>query len=235
MYRIMIVEDDDKILGMIKERLIKYNYQVLTIDGYDSILEVFLDGEVDLVLLDINLPRYDGFYWCKEIRKISKVPIIFVSARFSDMDQVMAIEKGGDDYIVKPFSFDLLLAKIKSLLRRTYGEYRGVDNMDVYKIMSMTMYRNQSSIEYCGRKIELSPTEFKLLDILIKNINIIVSREEILEELWDDVDFVDDNTLSVNMARLRRQLERLGIESAIETKRGKGYLMNDRWGDRIEC
>ncbi len=231
MYKIMIVEDDRKIASMLKENLEKYGYEAFYISDYEKIMESFNTRQPDLVLLDINLPRYDGFYWCKEIRKISKLPIIFVSARFSDMDQVMAIEKGGDDYIIKPFSFDVLLVKIKSLLRRTYGEYRPGEGLDMQDLKGLKIYREQNTIEYGDKKLELSNKEFRLLSLLAKNPDKIVARETLLEELWDDMDFVDDNTLSVNITRLRRQLERLGIEGAIETKRGQGYMMNTRWGD----
>lgn len=141
----------------------------------------------------------------------------------------MAIENGGDDYIIKPFSFDLLLAKIKGVLRRTYGEYAENRSKDVYELDGVYLYKTQNIVEWKGEKIELSKKEFALLYILISNLNGIVSREALLEELWDDMDFVDDNTLSVNIARLRKRLEDIGIYNVIETKRGQGYSMVKIW------
>lgn len=145
------------------------------------------------------------------------------------MDQVMAIENGGDDYITKPFSFDLLLAKIKGAIRRAYGEYAENNSKDIYEADGVYLYRSQNTVEWQGKRVELSKKEFALLYILITNLNDIVSRETLLEQLWDDMDFVDDNTLSVNIARLRKRLEDIGIYDAIQTKRGQGYSMVKTW------
>ncbi len=229
MYKIFVVEDDDKIVSLIKDRLERYDYIVISVKDYSNIKSEFIDANPHLVLLDINLPNYDGFFWCREIRSISKVPIIFISARFSDMDQVMGIENGGDDYIIKPFSFDLLLAKVKGAIRRTYGEYAENNAKDIYEIDGVYLYKNQSIVEWKDKRMELSKKEFALLYILISNLNDIVSRETLLEELWDDMNFVDDNTLSVNIARLRKRLEDIGICHAIQTKRGQGYSMVKTW------
>lgn len=229
MYKIFIIEDDEKILSLMKDKLERYDYIVSTVGDYSSIKAEFTEIKPHLVLLDINLPNYDGFFWCREIRTISNVPIIFISARFSDMDQVMAIENGGDDYIIKPFSFDLLLAKVKGVLRRTYGEYAVNNSKDIYELDGLYLYKTQNIVEWENNKIELSKKEFSLLYILTSNLNDIVSRETLLEELWDDIDFVDDNTLSVNIARLRKRLEDMGIYNAIQTKRGQGYSMVKTW------
>ena len=229
MYKIFIIEDDEKILSLMKDKLERYDYTVFTVEDYSDIKAEFIEIKPHLVLLDINLPNYDGFFWCREIRTISKVPIIFISARFSDMDQVMAIENGGDDYIVKPFSFDLLLAKIKGVLRRTYGEYAENNSKDIYELDGLYLYKTQNIIEWQDKRIEISNKEFALLYILISNLEDIVSREVLLEELWDDMDFVDDNTLSVNIARLRKRLEDIGIYDTIQTKRGQGYSMVKTW------
>jgi DNA-binding response OmpR family regulator len=229
MYRIFIIEDDDKILSLMKDKLERYDYIVSTVEDYSNIKAEFIKNKPHLVLLDINLPNYDGFFWCREIRGISNVPIIFISARFSDMDQVMAIENGGDDYIVKPFSFDLLLAKVKGVIRRTYGEYAENNSKDIYELGGLYLYKTQNIIEWQNKKIEISNKEFALLYILISNLGDIVPREVLLEELWDDMDFVDDNTLSVNIARLRKRLEDIGIYDSIETKRGQGYSMVKTW------
>ncbi|HHV25688.1 MAG TPA: response regulator transcription factor [Tissierellia bacterium] len=229
MYKILVVEDDEKILKLIKDRLERYGYDVAVVKDYSNIKGEFIKEEPHLVLLDINLPNYDGFFWCREIRSISKVPIIFISARFSDMDQVMAIENGGDDYIIKPFSFDLLLAKVKGIIRRTYGEYAENDSVDIYEADGVYLHKSQNIVEWKDNKIELSKKEFALLYILITNLGNIVSRETLLEELWDDMNFVDDNTLSVNIGRLRNRLEAIGIYDSIKTKRGQGYSMVKTW------
>ena len=229
MYKVFIVEDDEKILSLIKDRLERYGYIVSIADDYANIKGQFIEADPHLVLLDINLPNYDGFFWCREIRTISNVPIIFISARFSDMDKVMAIENGGDDYIIKPFSFDLLLAKIKGVMRRTYGEYRQNSSKDLFEVDGLYLYKTQNIVEWQNKKVELSKKEFALLYILLANLEEIVSRETLLAELWDDIDFVDDNTLSVNIARLRKRLEDIGIKDAIETKRGQGYSITKTW------
>lgn len=229
MYKIFVIEDDEKIISLIKDKLERYEYTVVSVGDYSNIKSEFINESPHLVLLDINLPNYDGFFWCREIRSISKVPIIFISARFTDMDQVMAIENGGDDYIVKPFSFDLLLAKVKGAIRRAYGEYAENSSNDIYEVDGLYLYKSQSTVEWQGKKIELSKKEFGLIYILLSNIDEIVSRETLLEELWDDMDFVDDNTLSVNITRLRKRLEDIGIIDSIQTKRGQGYTMIKTW------
>lgn len=229
MYKIMIIEDDKKLQELIRNHLGKYGYETCVVEDFSQIKKEFVYHNPHLVLMDINLPYYDGFYWCRDIRTVSKVPIIFISARNSDMDQVMAIENGGDDYITKPFSYDLLIVKIKGVIRRVYGEYSESIHSEVYEVDGLYMYIHQNVIEYNGKKTELSTKEFLLLYSLLKNVNQIVSREELLEILWNDIDFVDDNTLSVNITRLRKRLEDIGIEDAIETKRGQGYKIVNNW------
>jgi len=229
MYKIMVIEDDKKLQDLIMKHLEKYGYVTCSVDDFSQIKKEFIHHNPHLVLMDINLPYYDGFYWCREIRTVSKVPIIFISARGSDMDQVMAIENGGDDYITKPFSYDLLIVKIKGVIRRVYGEYSESSHSEVYEVDGLYLHIHQNIVEYNGKKIELSTKEFLLLYTLLKNVNKIVSREELLEILWNDIDFVDDNTLSVNITRLRKRLEDIGIENAIETKRGQGYKLVNNW------
>lgn len=223
MYSVMIIEDDKKLNSLIKNHLERYGYKVFSVDDFSDIKSEFVKNNPNLILMDINLPLYDGFYWCRDIRTISNVPIIFISARDSDMDQVMAIENGGDDYITKPFSYDVLLAKIKGVIRRVYGSYAETSSGETFETNGLFLYMNQNIVEYKKKKIELSKKEFQLLYSLVKNANKIVSRETLLEVLWNDVDFVDDNTLSVNITRVRKRLEEIGIEDAIETKRGQGY------------
>jgi DNA-binding response OmpR family regulator len=159
------------------------------------------------------------------------VPIIFISARTGEMDQVMAIENGGDDYITKPFHLEIVISKVKSLLRRTYGEYAGGDfaTRNIYHVGGLYLYGDQNVVEWKGKRIELSKKEFRLLNCLVQKANQIVSREELLEVLWDDIEFVDDNTLSVNVTRVRRRLGELGIRNAIETKRSQGYRLVPNW------
>lgn len=229
MYKVLIIEDDEKLRNLIKDGLVRYNYDVSIVNDYSNIKGEFIKAEPHLVLMDINLPNYDGFFWCREIRSVSKVPIMFISGRFSDMDQVMAIENGGDDYIVKPFSFDLLMTKIKGVMRRVYGEYAEIFSRDVLEVDGLYLFPRQNIIQWNHQKVELSKKEFALIYILLKNLDNIVSREELLEELWDDKDFVDDNTLSVNIARLRKRLEDIGIYESIQTKRGQGYCMVKTW------
>lgn len=229
MYTIMIIEDDEKLQSLIKNHIERYGYEAFIVKDFSNIKEEFIRCKPQLLLMDINLPYYDGFYWCRDIRTISNVPIIFLSARNSDMDQVMAIENGGDDYITKPFSYDVLLAKIKGVIRRTYGEYSEGSESSVFEVNGLFVYINQNIIEYCGKRVELSKKEFQLVYSLLKNINQIVAREDLLEILWNDTEFVDDNTLSVNITRLRKRLEEVGINNAIETVRGQGYKMINNW------
>lgn len=234
MYRVMIVEDDDKIADILRQYIEKYQYTVVRATDYSGIKGEFLQEKPDLVLLDINLPQYDGFYWCRQIRTVSNGPILFISARVGEMDQVMAIENGGDDYITKPFSLDVVMAKIKSALRRAYGEYAvkaGSPNQ-ITDISGLYIDSAKNTIEWQERTVILSQKEFLLLDCLAREIGQIVPREELLEVLWDDMNFVDDNTLTVNVTRVRKRLEELGITNAIETVRGKGYRLDVTWGSK---
>ncbi|RKN85822.1 response regulator transcription factor [Paenibacillus ginsengarvi] len=230
MYKIMIVEDDDKIASILGGYLDKYGYEPIRVTDYRGVKQAFASAEPHLVLLDINLPQYDGFYWCRQIRTISNVPILFLSARVGEMDQVMAIENGGDDYITKPFHLEVVMAKIKSALRRTYGEYAAVPQAaDVIDVEGLTLYRSKGALEWKGRRTELSRNETKLAEELMRRAGQIATREQLLEALWDDVSFVDDNTLNVNVTRVRKKLEEIGIEKAIDTVRGQGYRLLVTW------
>ncbi|MFE5324669.1 response regulator transcription factor [Paenibacillus sp. NPDC056579] len=231
MYRILIVEDDDKIAAILHGYMEKYGYQAVRTTDFRDIKRIFLEQQPDLVLLDINLPHYDGFYWCRQIRTVSNAPIIFLSARVGEMDQVMAIEHGGDDYITKPFHLDIVIAKVKSALRRAYGEYAGAGTMqrDRLDVEGLVLDAAKNTMEWDGKKVDLSRNEYVLIDCLAKHADRIVTREKLLEALWDDIDFVDDNTLTVNVTRVRKKLEELGIHKAIETIRGQGYRMNTIW------
>lgn len=229
MYSIMLIEDDKKLRGLIKNHLERYGYNIQEVEDFSNIKSEFIKNNPSIVLMDINLPFYDGFYWCRDIRTVSNVPIIFISARASDIDQVRAIENGGDDYITKPFSYEVLLAKIKGVIRRVYGSYSEGVAPDVFEVEGLFIYTDKNIIEFKDKKLELSKNEFVLLFALIKNINKIVTRDTLLEALWSDIDFVDDNTLSVNMTRLRKKLEDIGIKDSIETKRGQGYKLINNW------
>jgi DNA-binding response OmpR family regulator len=235
MYRIWIIEDDAKIAALVAAHLSKYGYEAQRIEAYDEVKRLIAGSEQPphLVVLDINLPKYDGFYLCRQIRSVSNVPILFLSARAGEMDQVMAIEHGGDDYVTKPFHLEVLLAKIRGLLRRTYGEYAAAASgaparEDVAEFQGLFLDLSKLTVEFEGRKAELTPKELQLLGALMTRPGEPVARETLLERLWDDVHFVDDNTLTVNVTRVRKKLEALGTPHAIETVRGVGYRLAAR-------
>lgn len=222
MYTILIVEDDNIIAGEISSHLQKWGYQVETATDFCNVLGTFVQCGPQLVLMDIGLPFYNGYYWCGEIRKVSQVPIIFISSASDNMNIVMAVNMGGDDFIAKPFDLEVLAAKVQAVLRRTYAfhnqtmllEHNGV-------ILNMT----DMSLECRGRKTELSKNEFRILQALFEEAGKAVSRERIMKKLWDDECFVDDNTLTVNINRLRKKLEAEGIRDLIVTKKGVGYQL----------
>ncbi|CAH0120608.1 MULTISPECIES: response regulator transcription factor [unclassified Paenibacillus] len=225
MYRVLIVEDDGKIAAILAQTLEKYGYEVVRADNFADIKKEVEMKNPHIVLLDINLPYFDGYYWCRQIRTFSNVPIIFVSARVGNMDQVMAIENGGDDYITKPFHLDVIVAKVKSALRRAYGEYAApaAEQADQTGVPGLKLDPSRNTLQWQGHKTELTKNECLLLQCLVMKPGVIVPREELLELLWDDVQFVDDNTLSVNITRVRKKLEEIGLVKAIETVRGQGY------------
>ncbi|GMK42614.1 DNA-binding response regulator [Paenibacillus sp. CCS19] len=227
MYRIMIIEDDDKIASILQQYMERYGYEAVRAARFRELKQECVELNPHLVLLDINLPHFDGFYWCRQIRTVSNVPIIFLSARVGDMDQVMAIENGGDDYMTKPFHLDVVMAKIKSALRRAYGEYAApAQNTDELSASGLTLDRARNIVEWNGRQADLSRNECLLLGSLLAKAGRIVSRDDLLEALWDNIDFVDDNTLTVNVTRVRKKLEELGLPKAIETVRGQGYRLD---------
>lgn len=214
MYKIFIAEDDERIASILSSHLHKYGYEVSMAEAFDRIKQEFLEKNADLVLLDINLPYFDGFYWCRQIRAVSNVPIIFISARTDELNQVMAIEHGGDDYITKPFHLEVVLAKIKSVLRRTYGEYSSALHQEtqVVELGGLYIYPDKFEAEWDNKRISLSQKEFQLLSIFAKEHDRIVTRDELLEALWDEIEFVDDNTLTVNVNRLRKSLANWGLK-----------------------
>jgi len=221
--KIMIVEDEPIIRDMIGESIRKWGYETIILDDFSQVLEIFLKENPHLVLMDINLPVYDGFYWCNKIRDISKVPIIFISSRNTPMDMVMSINMGGDDFIQKPFYEEVLITKIKALLRRTYSYTETVATIIEHDGIILNL--NNGDVFYGDKKAELTKNEFKILNILMQNKGTVVSREKIMRNLWEDESFVDDNTLTVNITRIRKKLAELGKENYITTMKGEGYII----------
>ena len=229
MEKILIVEDDPKLAQYLFDYVSKYGYEAEMVADFSKIVETFRDFEPHLVLLDINLPYYDGFYWCRQIRRYSTCPIIFISARTGDMDQVMALEHGGDDFITKPFQPEIVLAKIKSQLRRAYGEYAGDTEERMIDLHGLTLYVERLELVFKEDLIPVSRNEAKIIELLLKRHPRVAGREDLLVELWDDETFVDENTLNVNITRVRKRFQSLGIADAIETVRGVGYRLHVTW------
>lgn len=229
-YTILIVEDDPKIAALVGEYLTRYGYIVVRVGDFRRVEEEFLAVRPHLVLMDVNLPYQDGFHLTRLIRRHSAAPILFLSARAGEMEQVLGMESGGDDYVTKPFHLDVLHAKVKAILRRTYGEYAQADGATraVLQVGRLELDLSAGSIRLFGmaESQALTRNEQRLLHLLMEKAGRVVSREECLEALWDDASFVDDNTLTVNMTRLRAKLEGWGLKEAIETRRGVGYLLS---------
>lgn len=221
--RILLVEDDIKLKRYISEYLEVYEYEVTTINDFDLVMETFNNFKPNLVVLDINLPKFDGFYYLKLIRKSFKIPVIILSARSDEGEQIRGMELGADDYVTKPFSIGILLAKINALLRRV-SEY---SQEEAYSHGGISLINESMKLKYKEELIELTKNEYRILKILLSNIGKVVTREDMLEALWDDTTFVDDNTLTVNMTRVKKRLSDLGIKNAIVTKRGVGYVFNE--------
>ena len=221
---IFIIEDDQALSNEIKLALSKWGYSVGQVNDFENITNEVLDSNPKLILMDINLPSYDGFYWCSQIRNFMKVPIIFISSRDNDMDIIMSINMGGDDYITKPFSPQVLVAKIQAILRRTYS-YNNDLKSDVIKFKDITLNIVEGKLYFKGENVDLTKNELKIMNILMLNQEKIVSREEIIEELWDTDEFISENTLTVNVNRLRKKLNSIGLEDVIETKKGQGYII----------
>lgn len=222
MYKILLIEDD---LDLAKETafaLGKWGFKVDLINSFEMILEEFIDKKPEVVVLDVNLPLYNGFYWCEKIREVSNVPIVFLSSRDSDMDLIMGINNGGDDYITKPFSIDILVTKINGIIRRAYN-YSDSNNIIHYENLIFDVERGV--IKHDDTSIELTKNEMKILTFLLKNKNKVVSRESLMMALWDNDEFVTDNALTVNINRLRTKIKDLGFEDFIKTKKGIGYIV----------
>lgn len=223
MAKIMIIEDEATIRELISEELQKWQFETFGTTDFNQVLDDFQREEPQLVLLDINLPVFDGYYWCQKIREVSKIPIIFISSRNTNMDMIMAMNMGADDFVTKPFPIDVLIAKINALLRRSYN-YSEVGS-EIMSHNGITLNVDNGSMKINGETIDLSKNEYRLLYILIKKHGKILTREKLLRALWEDERFVDDNTLTVNINRLRKKIEQAGLEGYIETKVGQGYIV----------
>lgn len=222
MYKILIVEDDSVIAQALASHLSKWNYDTRCIEDFKNIIEEFDQYEPQLVLLDIMLPFFNGFHWCQEIRKVSEVPIIFLSSANDNMNIVMAMNMGGDEFIEKPFDLNVVTAKVQAILRRSYS-FQGTVNVIEYHGAVLNL--NDATLVNKGQKIELTKNEFRILQILLENTGRIVSRDSIITRLWESDEFIDDNTLTVNVARLRKKLDQAGLEQMIRTKKGIGYMV----------
>ncbi len=222
MSKIVIIEDTEKIREELKTFLIRYGYEAVAPTNFESIIDDTLKEEPTLILLDINLPVFDGYYICREIRKIADVLIIVVTSRDNEMDELMSMNLGVDDFITKPYNTQILLARIESILRRVHG---GANLQDTVFYNDLKLNLSNGSVIYKGRTAELTKNELKILSCLIKNKGKIVSRDDLMDFMWNADVFVDDNNLSVNVTRLRKKLEGVGMKENIETRRGLGYIL----------
>ncbi len=223
MYKILIVEDDLTIAETMTKYLSQWGFETEYITDFSNVLAQFIAFDPQLILLDISLPFFNGYHWCSEIRNISKVPIIFISSASDNMNIVMAMNMGGDDFIAKPFDLSVLVAKVQAMLRRTY-DFHGQVNILQHKGAILNL--NDTTLTYNGERIELTKNDFRILQILIENAGKVVSREKMMERLWEQESFIDDNTLTVNVTRLRKKLEEAGLSGFITTKKGLGYMLD---------
>ncbi|MEL3958591.1 response regulator transcription factor [Caldifermentibacillus hisashii] len=223
MYKILIVEDDMVIAKTIKTHLESWGYEVEYITDFQNVMSHFVSYDPQLVLLDISLPFVNGFTLCNEIRKLSKVPIIFISSASDNMNIVMAISMGGDDFIAKPFDLTILTSKVQALLRRTY-DFTGQTNLLEHR--GAIVNTSDATLTYNGQKIDLTKNDQKILHVLLENKGKTVSRDVLMTRLWETDSFIDDNTLTVNINRLRKKLEAIGLHDFIKTKKGLGYLVD---------
>ncbi|WP_461226368.1 response regulator transcription factor [Lacticaseibacillus suihuaensis] len=223
MFKIMIVEDDHTISELIANALTKWQFEAVTVTDFNTVGTQFAAAKPDLVLLDINLPVYDGYYWVQQIRATSQVPVIFISSRNTNMDMVMAMNLGADDFVNKPFAIEVLIAKINALLRRTYNYGDAAGDALTHNGLTLSLQNGMAAVG--DVQINLSKNEYKLLQILMRAHGTTVSRSRLLKDLWQDERFVDDNTLTVNINRLRRKIADAGLPDYIETKVGQGYIV----------
>ncbi|WP_312471617.1 response regulator transcription factor [Neobacillus sp.] len=223
MFKVLIVEDERKIAEIVGETMKSWGYEPCYINNFQKVDEEFMLTNPHLILLDINLPYYNGFYWCEKIRRLSNVPIIFLSSRTEQMDMMMAINMGGDDFIQKPFSMEMLLTKINAILRRTYT-YQA-KSLELLCHRDLTLNLKTATAIVDDKEMDLTKNEFKILSVLFEHTNKIVSRDKLMQALWESESYIDDNTLTVNVNRLRRKLNEAGIGDYIQTKKGQGYML----------
>jgi len=223
MYKVLVVEDDLVIARTLTAHLEKWGYEVVGITDFKDVLSIFTQLQPHLVLMDISLPFYNGYHWCTQIRNISKVPLIFLSSMSDNMNIVMAINMGGDDFIAKPYDLNVVTAKVQAMLRRTYsfGE-----QTNIIEHNGGILNLNENTFVYNNEKVELTKNEFKILQHLMENVGKVVPRDSIIEKLWENESFIDDNTLTVNITRLRKRLEEVGMLDYISTKKGIGYIIS---------
>ena len=222
MYRIYIIEDDSIIAGKIKEHMTNWGFEARCASDFRNIMVEFAEYDPHMVLLDISLPFFNGYHWCEEIRRVSKVPVIFLSSAADNMNIIMAMSMGGDDFIAKPFDMNVLVAKVQAVLRRTY-DFGGQTQVIEHRGALLNM--SDASLVYNGEPVELTRNDYKILLTLMENRGSIVSRETLMEKLWETDCFVDENTLTVNIARLRKKLDSAGLTGFITTKKGIGYIV----------
>lgn len=223
--QILLVEDDNTLFQELKKELEQWDFNVVGVEDFSHVMETFETFNPEIVILDVQLPKYDGFYWCRKMRQQSNVPILFLSSRDNPMDQVMSMELGADDYMQKPFYTNVLIAKLQAIYRRVYKF--GVEEKRTLSWQDATVDLSKDSIQKDDKTIFLSKTEMIILEMLINKRNQIVTRDTLITALWDDEAFVSDNTLTVNVNRLRKKLSEIDMDSAIETKVGKGYLAHE--------
>ncbi|WP_078395185.1 response regulator transcription factor [Shouchella patagoniensis] len=224
--KIVVVEDDEQLSRILADKLTKYQYKVICHSGSKDLLELITVEQPELVLLDINLPTYDGFYWCRQIRSQSKCPILFISARESELDQIRALENGGDDYVAKPFTTEVLIAKVRSHIRRAYGEYASGGHQTI-DCGELRLSYDKLELKFRNQTSFLSKKEALLLQLLMKKQSGVVDRQMILSKLWDESEFIDENTLNVNISRVRKQLQLIQAPHRVIAVRGIGYRLTE--------
>ncbi|MCI8285180.1 MAG: response regulator transcription factor [Firmicutes bacterium] len=222
MYKILIVEDDEGIAEAVKKQAEMWDMLVKCVSDFRNVMSDFAEFDPHLVLLDIALPFFDGYHWCSEIRRVSKIPVIFISSAADNMNIIMAVNMGADDFIAKPFDGNVLMAKIQAMLRRTYDF---ADSVPIIEHRGALLNTGDNSLTYENGKVPLTKNEYRILFVLMKNKGNVVSREKLMEHLWETDSFVDENTLTVNVGRLRKKLEAAGLADFIETKFGVGYII----------
>ena len=223
--QILLVEDDQTLFQQLKKELENWDFFVYGFNDFSNVMETYHNVQPEIVIMDVQLPKYDGFYWCRQIRQVSNVPILFLSSRDNPMDQVMSMELGADDYMQKPFHTNVLIAKLQAIYRRVYQF--GAEERRTLNWQDALVDLSKDSIQKGDKIIYLSKTEMIILEMLIQKQNQIVTRDTLITALWDDEAFVSDNTLTVNVNRLRKKLSEIDMETEIETKVGKGYMAHE--------